>query len=84
MDEWKRKASVYQTIAPEPHGELKSPFAVFNAVESINWGGMLIEYRRSRYNRAVPFLARCRWTARTLVDAGGKSDAQSGPSNGMA
>jgi hypothetical protein len=49
-----------------------------------NWGRKLIGYTRSRYNQAVAFLACCRWSARTLFDGGGKSDVQSGPSNGMA
>src|SRR5712691_5162379 len=47
-----------------------------------NWGRKLIGYRRSRYNQAVAFLARSRWSARTLFDRGGKSDVQRAPSNG--
>jgi hypothetical protein len=39
-----------------------------------NGGRKLIGYRRCRYNQAVVFFARCRWSARTLFDGGGKSD----------
>src|SRR6266404_1216122 len=35
-----------------------------------NCGRKLIGYRRSRYNQAVAFLARYRWSAHTLFDGG--------------
>jgi len=55
-----------------------------NLSPTTDWRRKLIGYTRSRYNQAVAFLARCRWSARTLLDGGGRSDVQGVPSKGMA